>query len=77
MTLTGVDTNVLDLFSRYGVLVLRTAFDPIPLASEFERVDADAFGDRQTLTTLEQGREIATFRYAPMMCERTPVSLSL
>ena len=37
----------------------------------------DAFGDDEAVTTLAQGSGTVTFRYVPMMCERTPVSVGL
>jgi hypothetical protein len=73
----GGKTRLADRFSRDGFVILPGAFDPIPLASEFDRADADAFDGRATMTTLEQGTGTVTFRTVPMMCERTPVSLAL
>ena len=64
-------------FARDGFVVLRGAFDPIPLASEFDRVFLDAFDDGQAVTTLSLASGTVTFRYVPMMCERTPESVAL
>jgi hypothetical protein len=60
--------------SRYGYTVLRSAFDPGPLSDEVDRVLADAFADPRHRNRGSAGNR---FRYAPMMVERTPVSLAL
>jgi ectoine hydroxylase-related dioxygenase (phytanoyl-CoA dioxygenase family) len=72
-----MDTDLLDRFNREGYVVLRGAFDPIPLVQEFDRVAADAYGDGRSATTLAQGSGTVTFRSVPMMCERTPISVAL
>jgi ectoine hydroxylase-related dioxygenase (phytanoyl-CoA dioxygenase family) len=72
-----VATDLADRFARDGFVVLRAAFDPVPLAREFDRVAVDVFGDGRSTTTLAQGSGTVTFRSLPMMCERTPVSLGL
>ncbi len=78
MVETGpVGTGVSDHFVREGFVVLRGAFDPIPLAREFDRVLFDAFGRSQPARALSQGSGTVSFRYVPMMCERTPVSVAL
>ncbi len=66
-----------DRFVRDGFVVLRGAFDPAPLAQEFDRALVDAFDHGQGVTTVAPGQGTVTFRYVPMMCERTPVSLGL
>ena len=53
-------------FRSAGFVVLRRAFDARPLAAEVDLALA------HTVAVGERG-----FRYVPMMCERTPVSLSL
>jgi Phytanoyl-CoA dioxygenase (PhyH) len=72
-----VGTGLSGQFVRDGFVVLRGEFDPIPLAREFDRVRLDAFDRGQTMTTLSQGSGTVSFRYVPMMCERTPVSVAL
>jgi ectoine hydroxylase-related dioxygenase (phytanoyl-CoA dioxygenase family) len=72
-----MDTDLVDRFAREGFVVLRHAFDPIPLVREFDRVAIDAYGNGRRATTLAQGTGTVTFRSVPMMCERTPVSLDL
>jgi hypothetical protein len=72
-----VGTTLFDRFRRQGFVVLRRAFDPIPLAREFDEVLVDAFDDGREVTTLAQGTGTVTFRYVPMMCERTLVSVGL
>ncbi len=60
-------------FDAFGYVRLPALFDPALLIGEVERSLADAFPDR---THLNNG-VAAAFRYVPMMCERTPVSLDL
>jgi hypothetical protein len=60
-------------FRAFGFVVLRRAFDPGPLSEEVDRALRDG---------IPRPREVATgggirFRYVPMMCEHTPLSLSL
>lgn len=66
-----------DRFAREGFVVLRGALDPVLLAREFDQVLLDAFDDGDRVTTVAVGGERVAFRYVPMMCERTPVSISL
>jgi hypothetical protein len=61
-------------FRARGFAVMRAAFDPGPLSDEVDRTLADAL--RASATDNTGGGRIE-FRYVPMMCERTPVSLSL
>jgi hypothetical protein len=49
----------------------------MPISAEVDRVGRTAFGQADGSRTLAQGTGTVTFRYAPMMCERTPVSLAL
>ena len=69
--------STLEELAREGFVVLRESFDPTPLSREFDRVALDAFDDRHGMTTLPQGGGTVTFQYAPMMCQRTPVSVTL
>src|SRR5215468_6125281 len=72
-----MDTDLVDHFVREGFVIVRGAFDPVPLIQEFDRVAADAYGDGRAATTLAQGRGTVTFRSVPMMSERTPTSVAL
>jgi hypothetical protein len=70
-------TGLVDGFTQDGFVVLRGAFDAVPLGREFDDVLLDAFDDDQSVTTLPQGGGTVTFKYVPMMCEQTPVSVAL
>jgi hypothetical protein len=59
--------------STCGYAVLRSAFDAGPLSDEVDRVLSDAFADPRHRNRGSAGNR---FRYAPMMVERTPVSLA-
>jgi hypothetical protein len=61
-------------FARFGFVVLRRAFDPEPLSEEIDRAFHE--GSRAAFGVNVAGADV-TGRYIPMMCERTPVSLSL
>ena len=61
-------------FRDAGFVVLRNAFDPRPLAQEMDRVLAD---QSRAGSERKAGSGGVEFRSAPMMCERTPVSLAL
>ncbi len=63
-------------FGQSGFVVLRQAFDPTPLTEECDRA-MDAAFPRRTLHVLAQGSGTVSFRYVPLMCERTPLSLGL
>jgi hypothetical protein len=54
---------------------MRQAFDPEPLAREFDAALATGFPDRPASLTSEEAG--IWFQYLPMMCERTPISLDL
>jgi hypothetical protein len=58
----------------FGYQVLRQAFDPTALLAEFDAVTDDAFTGPDHRNRGNAGNQ---FRYVPMMCERTPVSLDL
>lgn len=57
--------------ARLGFVVLRGVFDPAPLAAEVTRAL------REGTSPLPEAGELPRFRYVPMMCELTPVSLGL
>ncbi|MDQ1461915.1 MAG: hypothetical protein QOI08_3399 [Actinomycetota bacterium] len=61
-------------FRARGFVVLRAVFDPGPLSEEVDRALADGLRASATDNNGSGGIE---FRYVPMMCERTPVSMSL
>jgi hypothetical protein len=62
-------------FRRDGFVVLRDAFDPAPLVREVAAAFADGFaGTGHGNLSAEAA---ITFRYLPMMSERTPTSLGL
>jgi hypothetical protein len=62
---------------RRGFVVLRGEVDPGPIAGEVDRVLHESYGGGYEARTLAQGAGTVNFRYVPMMCERTPVSLGL
>lgn len=68
-----IDERDVAEFGRSGFIVLRSMFDAAPLRAEVEAALADGFANavRNTGTAGNQ------FRYVPMMCERTPLSLGL
>jgi hypothetical protein len=61
-------------FHAFGFVVLRSAFDPAPLAREIDDTLRDAAG---SLSSAPVGDAAIRFRYAPMMTARTPASLAL
>ena len=61
-------------FARFGFVVLRRAFDPGPLSDEVDQAFRE--GSRAPFEANVGGGDIGG-RYLPMMCERTPVSLTL
>ena len=61
-------------FARFGFVVLRRAFDPWPLSDEIDGTFRE--GSRAPFGVNVAGGDISG-RYVPMMCEHTPVSLSL
>jgi hypothetical protein len=61
-------------FATDGFIVLRHAFDAAPLLDEVQR--SIELGVRAA-TARNTGGVGSQFRYVPMMCERTPVSLAL
>lgn len=68
------DRDHLTHFRTFGFAVLRRAFDPAPLLAEVDRVMSQKF--RSPFRANVGGGDLSG-RYVPMMCERTPVSLSL
>lgn len=68
-----MDTASIAHFNIFGCVRLPAVFDPAPLIREVRASLDDAFRES---THLNSG-SAATFRYVPMMCERTPVSLDL
>jgi hypothetical protein len=72
-----VDALDVARFQLQGFVVLHAAIDPMPISAEVDRVGRTAFGQADGFRTLAQGSGTVTFRYAPMMCERTPVSIGL
>jgi hypothetical protein len=66
-------TDVL-YFHAFGFVVLKSAFDPGPLAREIDDTLADAAGSALSAPV---GDARVRFRYAPMMTARTPASLAL
>lgn len=57
----------------FGFVVLRGLFDPGPLQLELDRSLQAGFADHHR----NSGAAGNQFRYLPMMCEQTPVSLAL
>ena len=70
----GVPGEDVRRFRREGFLVLREAFDPAPLAREVAAAFASGFAGTRHNVSAEAA---ITFRYLPMMFERTPTSLRL
>ena len=64
-------------FRENGFVVLRGFLDPAPLGAEIDRAFSEGFLPASGVTVLSQGTGVVSFRYLPMMCERTPVSLGL
>jgi hypothetical protein len=62
-------------FREDGFVVLRGAFDPAPLAAEFDAALARGFARLGPVNTSAQAA--IRFRYLPMMSELTPVSVGL
>jgi hypothetical protein len=69
-----VDRSDLQRFRAEGFLLLRDAFDPDPLADEVDIVLRDGL---RSDATVNSGSGGIGFQGVIMMCERTPVSLSL
>jgi hypothetical protein len=70
----GVDESLIARVRESGFAVLTGFFDPGPLTIEVDDALALAFCG---LPPLNVGSAGNAFRYVPMMCERTPCSLSL
>ncbi|MCY1055624.1 phytanoyl-CoA dioxygenase family protein [Nannocystis sp. SCPEA4] len=60
--------------NTFGFVVLRGAFDPGALTAEFDRALGEGFTDAAHSNAGDAGNR---FRYLPMMCEHTPVSVAL
>ena len=73
----GMDPDVVTRFQENGFVVLRSAFDPAPLSREVDRAFAEGFRPGHEGHVISQGSGRVSFRYLPMMCDRTPVSLDL
>jgi len=73
-TLPRVDADRRGQLDAAGYLVLRREIDPVPLSAEVDAVLRDAFAAEDHVNAGAVGNR---FRYVPMMCERTPVSLDL
>jgi hypothetical protein len=71
-----VDLERVRRFREVGYVVLRQAFDPTPLEEELNHALADAHGLLEPQEAARGGGGVR-YRYVPMMCERTPVSLHL
>jgi hypothetical protein len=69
-----VDAGSMDRFRRDGYAVLRDAIDPRPLSAE---VDDAIFNGLRRNASINRGSGGVGFLGVIMMCERTPVSLSL
>ncbi len=72
-----LDEREISWFRASGFVVLRGAFDPEPLSTEVDAALTDAFRGTTDPGAVSSGIAGNEFRYVPMMCERTPVSLSL
>jgi len=72
-----VNAEHLARFAQSGFVVLRRAFDPLPLTGECRRALSEAFLPNDSLQVLAQGSGTVSFQYVPVMCESTPLSLGL
>lgn len=61
-------------FDVFGIVVLRGLFDPAPLSAELDRALREGFADPAHMNHGPAGN---AFRYLPMMCVHTPVSVAL
>ena len=57
-------------------MVLRGVFDPAPLSEEVDLAFAEGFRPGHEGHVISLGTGTVRFRYLPMMCDRTPVSLA-
>jgi Phytanoyl-CoA dioxygenase (PhyH) len=60
--------------AAFGFVVLPGFIDSLALSAEFDASMRDGFADEHHMNAGSAGNQ---FRYLPMMCERTPVSLAL
>lgn len=81
-----MQTSEASHFHQFGFVVLRSAVDPGPLSEEIDRVLLDGFGPTDDVRVFSHDQMLppedprsgtVAFRFLPMMCERTPVSLAL
>jgi hypothetical protein len=72
-----LDLERIHHFRRVGYVVLRQALDPTPLKEELSHALAEACGLFEPHEAFATGGGGARYRYVPMMCERTPVSMCL
>lgn len=68
-----MDAESIAHFETFGFVRLPALFDPEPVIREVRRSLDDGFRESAHLNS----GTAATFRYVPMMCARTPVSLEL
>ena len=64
-------------FRETGFVLIQSAFEPTLLSDEIDRAFAEGFRPGEGMHVISQGTGDVRFRYLPMMCERTPVSLDL
>ena len=69
-----MDVELVTQFRSAGFVVLCDVFDPLPLAAELTAALSDAFRGSAPANVGSGG---SSFRYVPMMGERTPHSLAL
>src|SRR3954447_7712926 len=63
-----------DEFRKTGVVVLRRFFDASALSAELDRAMTEGV---RSGTSVNVGSAGIAFEYVPMMCDHTPVSLTL
>lgn len=69
-----MDAELVSRLRSAGFVVLGGLFDPLPLAAELAGAFSDAFAGSPPANVGSGGN---SFRYVPMMGERTPLSLAL
>lgn len=68
-----IDAASIAHFDAFGYVLVPKCFDPAPVIREVQRSLDDAFRD----STHRNTGTVASFRYVPMMCGSTPVSLDM